>query len=642
MCWWWPRNGHDHRAAGLTIRALAVALIFALVGAVPGAVHAASGGGTADRTKLTDVVSTSVDSTPTGTLTTTVVGHQGTAGDRVGTAAQRPGSVAEAVVPSGTQQIGLSWAGDLRAQFQIRTRANAGGAWSSPLGLEGDPEEAPNVDPARAGVGPVWLGTRGVSAVRILVTNGLVSDLRVDAMSFEPAASAAGTTTRAASSGIATPATPAGGPPVHVRSSWAPGGWVAANPECSPSPDVNDDLLHAVVHHADTSNAYAQADVPGILAGMYRFHTTTQQWCDIAYNFFVDRFGRVWEGRSGGMDHAIEGGHAKGFNKQSVGIALLGTHQTGGTYPAVTPSAAELLSLRDVLAWKLGAQGIDPQATVSVISSGNTRYAEGVAVSLPAIGGHGDNGYTSCPGDLARKRLPQLRLDVASRIDSTNDPNRWRPHVTGARYWKQMIVDAEGQVLTPSRIGLFTSSVVRAGFPQGELTAAVILSPAADGRIGLVDRLYRSAFGRSPDTAGLRTNVARRDAGTARRDLAHSFLVSSEFARRYGSPDNAAFTALLFRNALGREATQHDLDYWTSRLVAGLARQDMLIQFSQSAEHKARVRPQTQVTIAFFAMLQRAPSEQSRVYWQPRLTAGTPTRDLVVGLLRSAEYLARF
>lgn len=604
--------------------------------------NAAPGGGAADLPQLVAVVATSVDSTPAGTLTTTVVGHRGPAGTREAAAARRPGSVTEAVVPKGTQQIGLSWAGDPRAQFQIRTRDHAGAAWSSPMGLEGDPEEAPEVDQARAGVGPVWLGTRGVSAVRIRVTNGLVSDLRVDAMSFEPATSAAGATTRAASSTIATPATPAGGPPVHVRSSWAPGGWVAVNPECSPSPEVNEDFLHAVVHHSDTSNSYVQADVPGILAGMYRFHTTTQKWCDIAYNFFVDRFGGVWEGRSGGMDHAIEGGHAKGFNKQSVGIALLGTHQTGGTYPAVTPSAAALLSLRDVLAWKLGSQGIDPQANVSVTSSGNTRYAEGVAVSLPAIGGHGDNGYTSCPGDLARKRLPQLRIDVASRIATTNDPTRWRPHGTGARYWKQMIVDAEGQVLTPSRIGLFTSSVVRAGFPQGELTASVILSPAADGRIGLVDRLYRSAFGRSPDTAGLRTNVARRDAGTPRRDLAQSFLMSSEFVRRYGSPDNAAFTTLLFRNALGREATQRDLDYWTPRLVAGLARQDMLIQFSQSAEHKARVRTQTQLTTAFFAMLWRAPSEQSRAYWEPRLTAGTPTRDLVVGLLRSAEYLARF
>jgi hypothetical protein len=51
---------------------------------------------------------------------------------------------------------------------------------------------------------------------------------------------------------------------------------------------------------------------------------------------------------------------------------------------------------------------------------------------------------------------------------------------------------------------------------------------------------------------------------------------------------------------------------------------------------------ETRVTIAFFVMVRRVPSDASRAYWEPRLRAGTSNRDLVVGLLRSADYLARF
>ena len=126
------------------------------------------------------------------------------------------------------------------------------------------------------------------------------------------------------------PATAAGGPTIYTRSSWAPAGWQGWRPGCSPQPQVMSQLRFAVVHHTVSSNTYSSSDVPGMLAGMYRFHTDGQGWCDIAYSLFVDRFGRAWQGRSGNLHDPIQGGHAKGFNTHSVGIALLGQHQPGG------------------------------------------------------------------------------------------------------------------------------------------------------------------------------------------------------------------------------------------------------------------------------------------------------------------------
>ena len=78
------------------------------------------------------------------------------------------------------------------------------------------------------------------------------------------------------------------------------------------------------LHHTATGNGYSRSDVPGILRGMYRYHTKTLGWFDIGYNFLVDRFGRAWVGRSGGANQLVRGAHTLGFNRSSVGIAVIG------------------------------------------------------------------------------------------------------------------------------------------------------------------------------------------------------------------------------------------------------------------------------------------------------------------------------
>ncbi|QXC62968.1 DUF4214 domain-containing protein [Aquihabitans sp. G128] len=622
-----------------TWRNLVVAVVVALaVGAT-----AAPVGAQAPPPTSAPVLARDAEAGPSGTLATTTLGLGATASTSRSAATRlAPGWTTVVAVPAGTQQVGLTWAGDPQAQFEVRTRtSSAAAAWSAPLGLEGEVDEAPDGSGGRPGAGPLWLGDAGVAEVQVRLAYGVVSDVRLDAMAWH--AAGATSAARAAAISIAKPATPAGGPPLRLRSSWAPGGWVTGNSGCGTGPTVNPTLLHAVVHHTETPNSYAQADVPGILAGIYRFHTQSRGWCDIAYNFFVDRFGGVWEGRLGGVDEASRGGHALGFNDHSVGVALIGQHEPGGDFAVAAPTAVELTSLRDLLAWKLGSQGIDPTATVPVTSSGNQRYAAGQVVSLPTVGGHGDNGYSSCPGELVRTRLPQLRLDVAARIAATNNADQWRPHVTGARYFRQFLTDAEGSVKAPSRIGSYTSRVVRAGAAQGELTATIVFSKATQDRIGLVDRFYRVAFGREPDTTGLRQNVAHRDAGVLAVDLAGNYLRSAEFKARWGTLGDSAYVRLLYRNALHREGSAADVARWADKLAHGTTRQQALVDFAQSAEAQRKVDPQTRSTIAAFTMLRRVPTAAERSSWEPALAAGTMSnRDLVVALLRSPQYLARF
>jgi hypothetical protein len=63
---------------------------------------------------------------------------------------------------------------------------------------------------------------------------------------------------------------------------------------------------------------------PGILRSFYAFHTQSRGWSDLGYNVLVDRFGTAWEGRWGGLDKAVIGSHAGGFNTDTTGISMIG------------------------------------------------------------------------------------------------------------------------------------------------------------------------------------------------------------------------------------------------------------------------------------------------------------------------------
>lgn len=169
-------------------------------------------------------------------------------------------------------------------------------------------------------------------------------------------------------------------------------------------------LRQAHVHHTASGNDYTEADVPGLIRGMYRYHTYNLGWSDIAYNFLVDRYGRIWEGRAGGIGRRVRGAHTLGFNTASVGIAVI------GNFDLVQPSPAIVDGVARVAAWKLHKSGMSPESTVQVTSEGSDKFGPGKVISLPAIDGHRDTNDTACPGKNLYALLPQVRLRATEFI----------------------------------------------------------------------------------------------------------------------------------------------------------------------------------------------------------------------------------
>jgi len=301
------------------------------------------------------------------------------------------------------EAVGFTWSGATAGAVAFRVR-QADGAWSGWQRVEGDPVEGPDHDApeyrGRTSAGPVWVGEASRD-VDVKVLDGPLRELRVHAL--DPG--------RARGTNVPAAGADAPLPPILGRDRWgADESWRTRSPGCDGNPEIAPKARYVVIHHTDTANDYAPEDVPAILRAIYSFHVFSNGWCDIGYNLVVDRFGRAWEGRAGGLDKAVIGAHAAGFNTGSQGVAVLGRFQDD-----VVPAAA-YDGLKQALLWMTFHHGIDPRGPVAIVSgnSGNPAIPPGTVVVRPGLVGHRDVNSTVCPGNQAAALLPTLRDELSA------------------------------------------------------------------------------------------------------------------------------------------------------------------------------------------------------------------------------------
>ncbi len=76
-----------------------------------------------------------------------------------------------------------------------------------------------------------------------------------------------------------------------------------------------------------------------------RYHRNSNGWNDIGYNALVDKYGVLYEGRAGGLDRAVVGAQAQGFNSETAGIASIADHTTLEATPETLDAIARYVAL---------------------------------------------------------------------------------------------------------------------------------------------------------------------------------------------------------------------------------------------------------------------------------------------------------
>jgi len=162
---------------------------------------------------------------------------------------------------------------------------------------------------------------------------------------------------------------------------------------------VETDVRFLLVHHtAEPGNSYGPGEAPVLLRSMYDYHTgPAKGWPDIAYNFLIDQFGVVYEGRAGSLTQASipdATGGSQGFSQLACFI---------GNLDVQAPTAEARDSMDRVLAYLADRHDVDiaPGATTDFVSRGSNRYPSGAAVHTKTVAGHRDMSTTTCPGDFA-------------------------------------------------------------------------------------------------------------------------------------------------------------------------------------------------------------------------------------------------
>jgi uncharacterized protein with LGFP repeats len=327
--------------------------------------------------------------------------------------------------------VGIHWRGSGSVRFRTRT---VEGRWSSWRGAAPEAEDVPDAGSSedRPSEGwrignPFWVGASDRIETK---TAGRVSRVRAYLVWSPP--------TKVPHRAPAQ----AGMPPIVTRAQWGADESIRrAPPAYAPS------VRFAVVHHTAGQNDYTRAQAPAIVRGIELYHVQGNGWNDIGYNFLVDRFGTVYEGRYGGIDRNVIGAHALGFNTGSVGVAVL------GTYGSKPPSQAAQTALEQLLAWRLDVAHVNPLGLLTVISGGSERYAKGIPVTLRAISGHRDTGFTECPGDALYARLDAIAAAAASiggpkiyapRVDLSEAGARFRATLSTSLSWTVSITDSTG------------------------------------------------------------------------------------------------------------------------------------------------------------------------------------------------------
>ena len=289
-------------------------------------------------------------------------------------------------------------------------------------------------------------------------------------------------------------------PEIVTRAQWgADESWRGGTPSYAP-------VLMAFVHHTDSGNDYTPAQAPSIVRAIYAYHTKSLHWSDVGYDFLIDRYGTIYEGRYGGVTKGVIGAQVLGFNTGSTGVSIM------GTFVSATPPPAAVAALERLLAWKLDMHHVDPLGTGTLTCGYGQKFQTGERVTFPAIAGHRQANYTDCPGSTLYALLPAIRKAVAG----IGQPKIYSPTIGNV-------------AISPNGDGV-----------QDKTTVAFTISEAADWAISIRDAggaLVRRATGNG--TSASLTWAGKNDQGELLPEGTYSLTATATSAHGEARPATA-------------------------------------------------------------------------------------------------------
>lgn len=172
------------------------------------------------------------------------------------------------------------------------------------------------------------------------------------------------------------------------------------------------DVKFLLVHHTAGPSSYSKQQVPQMLRNIVLFHQSeTKRWPDTCYNFFVDQFGGVWEGRTGSLESPIRADATGGSQGFAQLVCLVGNFEDD------VPSEEMVDALANLLGWLAHRYNIELRQSkrVTFTSRGSNKYPRGAIVRARPISGHRDVSHTACPGKnaypLLQKTVPKKARD---------------------------------------------------------------------------------------------------------------------------------------------------------------------------------------------------------------------------------------
>lgn len=375
--------------------------------------------------------------------------REATAGDQ-GDGAMALAALSAPEPVTGYAIVGVTWSGgrnESKRDITLLVRTQQDGKWSTWRDVEYDYEHGPDPDSveasrARPGTDPIPVGEVDQVQVKALTGSGQaptdlslaivdpgkevapnVQQPAIDTAALAPTEVAADTGGEgvATSDGGITLASQAPAvttkPMIYSRAQWG------ADEKMREKSSLTYGEVHAgFIHHTVNANNYRRDQVPALLRGIYAYHTQSKGWSDIGYNFIVDRFGRIWEGRFGGVDRPVVGAHTLGYNENSFAMSALGNYETA------KPSSAMLDAYARLFAWKLSLHGIDASSDKQWVGS---KY-------FKAINGHSDADQTACPGRYLYSKIPSIRT-VAEQYQQPFTSRNKSVDISGSR-WPDLVV----------------------------------------------------------------------------------------------------------------------------------------------------------------------------------------------------------